>query len=200
MVWQWRRQSRRGQSHRSESVGYTASQITVTPFDPMGPTLTGAESLDAGPRTGQPQQRLVSGPFPQEGPPLPSPRVLPIPVGLSSKELAQLRSRSQPTDGWSSNPLLNVTTDRGAATSSHRPKIRDFTCSRKTITWGLRCSNLVRRDHGRDMMKRRQVMPVRTGPHRLALYTGFEYFGLCLKNLHTRSRRSVLLTPYSTVL
>ncbi len=43
-----------------------------------------------------------------------------IPIGLSSKELAQLRSdglRPQPTDGWSSDLSLvaTVTTDEGVA-------------------------------------------------------------------------------------
>ncbi len=125
----WRRRSRRGQSHRRESAGHDSPggvinlhpQITVTPFNSMGPTLTGAAQLHAGSQTGQ-QQWLVYGPSSSEGSPLPSPRVLSesVPVGMSSKELAQLRSRSQPTDGHLLNPSPTITTDRGAATSSSR--------------------------------------------------------------------------------
>jgi len=52
---------------------------------------------------------------------MPSSRALPLPVGLSGKELARLRnesSHSQLTDALSSGLLLTATTELGAATSS----------------------------------------------------------------------------------
>ncbi|KAI9447112.1 hypothetical protein BJY52DRAFT_375069 [Lactarius psammicola] len=124
----WRRRSRRGQSQSHESVRYVSPggvidlrpQGTVTPFNRMGPTLAEAAPLHAGPQAEQ-QQWLVYGPSSLEGPPLPSSRVLSVPVGLSSKELAQLRSRSQPTNGgFSPDPPPTATTDRGGATPSSR--------------------------------------------------------------------------------
>ncbi|KAH9028327.1 hypothetical protein EDB84DRAFT_1606703 [Lactarius hengduanensis] len=57
----------------------TDGQILM-PFNPTGPTLTGAASLDTRPQTDQQQP------------------VAPVPVGFSSKEPAQLRSRSRSTD------------------------------------------------------------------------------------------------------
>ncbi|KAH9000989.1 hypothetical protein EDB83DRAFT_2275918 [Lactarius deliciosus] len=118
----WRRRSRRRQSHRRESAGDASlggvtnpsPQITVTPFSQMGQTLTGAAPLD--PRSQTEQQ--VDGPSPSEGSPLLLPRGSPVPVGLSSKELARLRSRSPPTDGRSPNLSQVILTHRGAATPS----------------------------------------------------------------------------------
>ncbi|KAH9180839.1 hypothetical protein EDB89DRAFT_69609 [Lactarius sanguifluus] len=106
-------------SFQSEVV----SEVTVTPFDPTRPITTAIALHLAGPQTDS-QQLLLHRPSSRDDSPLP------IPVGLSDKELARLRSlangpRSQPTDGQPSNPLLTVATDRGelggvagAATSS----------------------------------------------------------------------------------
>ena len=52
--------------------------------------------------------------------PVPSSRVVPLPVSLSSKELARLRegsSHSQSTDALSSAPPLAATSERSADTS-----------------------------------------------------------------------------------
>ena len=107
----WRR---RRQSHRRTSVGPSSlgevipegTQVTVTPFNPTGSIHTDSP------------------------PPLVS-----VPVGLSSKELARLRSpanvsRSQPMDGRPSDPPLITTAERDAlgdavavATSSSEARI-----------------------------------------------------------------------------
>ncbi len=97
--------------------------MIVTPFDP---TLAG----EAGSQTNW--QQLWTGPVEPEIVPLvhaptpsdspePSPRVAPIPTGLSSKELARLRrdiSRPQSTDALLSGPSSAAIPERGAATSS----------------------------------------------------------------------------------
>ncbi|KAI9448902.1 hypothetical protein BJY52DRAFT_1309780 [Lactarius psammicola] len=130
----WRRRRR---SHRCTSVGPSSleeitsqgTQVMVTPFNPTGSTITEVAPLDAGPQTDS-QKRFFHLSSSSEDLPLPLGRVASVPVGLSSKELARLRSmtigsRSQPMDGLPSNPSLTATTDRvalggaaAAATSS----------------------------------------------------------------------------------
>ena len=137
----WRRQR---QSHRRTSVGPSSlgevmsqgTQATVTPFNPTGSTLTEVAPLDAGPQTDL-QQRLVHRSSSEDSP-LPLRGVVSVPVGLSSKELARLRSLangslSQPMDGRPSNPPLTVTatTDRdavggAAAAATSSPEARLF--------------------------------------------------------------------------
>ncbi|KAH9079603.1 hypothetical protein EDB83DRAFT_1292614 [Lactarius deliciosus] len=135
VVWRRRRQRHRrtfiGPSSFEEVMG---TQVTVTPFNPTGSTLTEVAPLDAGPRT-VPQQWSVHRSSPSEDPLLPLRGMVSVPVGLSSKELARLRSvvnesRSQPMDGRPSNSPLTTTTDRdalgdvaGAATSSSEARI-----------------------------------------------------------------------------
>ncbi|KAI9446173.1 hypothetical protein H4582DRAFT_535728 [Lactarius indigo] len=119
----WRRQRQR---HKRTSIGPSflsevmsqGTQVTVTPFDPTRP-LTEVTPLDAG--SPMPPQQLLAhrSSFP-EASSLPLRHVVTVPVGLSSKELARLRSlpaanepRSQPTDGRESTPLLTVATDTG---------------------------------------------------------------------------------------
>ncbi|KAH8977116.1 hypothetical protein EDB86DRAFT_3250304 [Lactarius hatsudake] len=120
VVWRRRRQSHRRTSIEPSSLSEIVSQgtqVTVTPFDPTGLTLAEVAPLLAGPQTDS-QQLLFHRPSSPEDSPR---RVATIPVGLSSKELARLRSlasasraRAQPTDGRpSDDPLLTVTTDRG---------------------------------------------------------------------------------------
>ncbi|KAF8260626.1 hypothetical protein EI94DRAFT_1747935 [Lactarius quietus] len=96
---------RRRQSHKSLSV-------TVTPYSPAN---TEAEPPGVRPQTDQ-QQQMVH-PFSPLDTLLSSPSVASIPVGLSSKELAQLRSngsRSEPTDGQPSDFSSAATIDRDA--------------------------------------------------------------------------------------
>ncbi|KAH9026761.1 hypothetical protein EDB85DRAFT_2291807 [Lactarius pseudohatsudake] len=93
------------------------SEVTVTPFDSTGPTTNAIALHLAEPQTDS-QQLLFHRPYSPDGSPIPLQRTVPIPVGLSDKELARLRSlengpRSQPTEGQSSNPLLTITADRG---------------------------------------------------------------------------------------
>ncbi|KAH9052588.1 hypothetical protein EDB87DRAFT_426127 [Lactarius vividus] len=114
----WRR---RRQNHRHTSVAPSSfevmsqvTQVTVTPFNPTGSTLTEVAPLDAGSQWGL--RRLAHRPSSSEDPLAPVP-LRHIPVGLSSKELAQLRSlangpRSRPIDERLSNSAL--TTDRDA--------------------------------------------------------------------------------------
>ncbi|KAH9044229.1 hypothetical protein EDB84DRAFT_1470134 [Lactarius hengduanensis] len=117
VAWHQRRQS------HGHFVGHTCAgssflrevtdqgtQVTVSPFI-TGLALTEAAPLAAG---------LVHRPSFLKDSPLPLRRVVSFPVGLSSKELAQLRlngSRSQPVDGRPSSPHLTAT-GRSAATSS----------------------------------------------------------------------------------
>ncbi len=91
----------------------------MTPFNPTGSAVTEVAPLDAGPQTGS-RQRLAHRPSSEDSP-LPLRGVVSVPVGLSSKELARLRSlangsRSQPMDGRPPNPplIVTVTTDRDA--------------------------------------------------------------------------------------
>ncbi|KAI9459512.1 hypothetical protein BJY52DRAFT_372907 [Lactarius psammicola] len=137
VVWRRRRQSYRYTSVAPSSLGEVMSQgtqVTVTPFNPTGSTLTEIAPLDAGPQTNS-QQRLAHRSPSSEDPPLPLRRVMSVPVGLSSKELARLRSLangspSQSMDERTSNPPLTATIDRGApggaaaaATSSSEARI-----------------------------------------------------------------------------
>ena len=100
--------------------------MTLTPFNP---TLTGTTELEAGSHTNLQQQ--WTEPVESETVPwahtsttsdssAPSSRVVPLPAGLSSKELARLRedhSRSQSTDALLPGPL-SATTELSADTSS----------------------------------------------------------------------------------
>ncbi|KAH9072398.1 hypothetical protein EDB83DRAFT_2261387 [Lactarius deliciosus] len=103
VVWRRRRQSHRRTSvvPSSFEVMSQGTQATVTPFNPTGSTLTEVAALDAGPQRGS--QRFAHRPSSSEGPLVPLRRVVTAPVGLSSKELARLRSlanrpRSRPID------------------------------------------------------------------------------------------------------
>lgn len=98
------------------------TRVTITPFN--------LPPLDTGPQTDLPEQLVhrSSSPPPLRG-------VVSVPVCLSSKELARLRSlanesRSQPVDRQPSNSPLTTTIDRdvpegaaGAATSSSEVRI-----------------------------------------------------------------------------
>ncbi|KAH8980364.1 hypothetical protein EDB86DRAFT_3107620 [Lactarius hatsudake] len=117
VVWRRRRRGYRRTSAEPLFPSDVVSEVTVTPFDSTGPVTTAMELHLAGPQTGS-QQLLLHRPSSPDGSPLPLQRALPIPVGLSDKELARLRSlengpRSQPTEGQPSNPPLTVTADRG---------------------------------------------------------------------------------------
>ena len=103
-IWHRRRQSHGrtdfGSSFLRESTD-PGTQVTVTPFSPIMLTLTEATPLAAGTQIDF-QQRLSHRPSSPEDLLLPLRRVQSVPVGLSSKELARLRShglRSQPLDG-----------------------------------------------------------------------------------------------------
>jgi hypothetical protein len=100
--------------------------MTLTPFNA---TLTGTTELETSSQTNS-QQRWTEPVEPETAPlvhastpsdsPAPSSRAVPLPVGLSSKELARLREdspRSQSTEALSSGPLLTVTTELGVDTS-----------------------------------------------------------------------------------
>ncbi|KAH9009217.1 hypothetical protein EDB83DRAFT_2300895, partial [Lactarius deliciosus] len=115
-----RRRRRRGYRRTSAKPSFPSevvSEDTVTPFDPTGPITTAMALPLAGPQTDT-QQMLLHRPSPRDDSQLPLRGAVTIPVGLSDKELARLRSlangpRSQPMDGQSSNSLLTVATDRG---------------------------------------------------------------------------------------
>ncbi|KAH8995425.1 hypothetical protein EDB92DRAFT_204443 [Lactarius akahatsu] len=124
----WRR---RRQSHGRTSIGspFEASgevmshgtQVTLTPSNPTRSALALPEvaPVDTRPQADS-QARLVHRSSSLEDALLPLRRVVSVPVGLSSKELARLRrspangSRSQSMDGRPSNPPLTSTADRGA--------------------------------------------------------------------------------------
>ncbi|KAH9031250.1 hypothetical protein EDB84DRAFT_1676782 [Lactarius hengduanensis] len=117
VVWRRRRRGHRRTSARPSFPSEIVSGVTVTPFDPTRPITTEIALHPAGPQTDS-QQLLFHRPYSPDDSPLPLRRTVTIPVGLSDKELARLRSLangppSQPTDGQPSNPLLTVTTDRG---------------------------------------------------------------------------------------
>jgi hypothetical protein len=95
----WRRSRRR--KLIESSLVKPDLPMTVTPFNPT--LLHASTPLDS---------------------PAPSSRVVPPPVGLSSKELARLRqdsSRPQSTDALPSGPL-STTTESGVATSSSQAR------------------------------------------------------------------------------
>ena len=127
---------RRRRRHRRKSIESSFERdvidepglpMTVTPFNP---TLIGEAELESGSQINL-QQRWTEPVEPESVPlvhastpsdsPVPSSRLVPFPIGLSSKELARLRndsSRSQSTDALSSDPLLAATTELGVATTS----------------------------------------------------------------------------------
>ena len=124
---------RRRRSRRRKSIGSMFERdvidpdlpMTVTPFNP---TFTGVAELETGHQMSRQERWTESGPesaslvhpsTPSDSP-LPSSRVVPLPLGLHSKELAQLRadnSHSQSTDALSSGTLLSPATERSADTS-----------------------------------------------------------------------------------
>ncbi|KAH8998363.1 hypothetical protein EDB86DRAFT_840433 [Lactarius hatsudake] len=125
LVWRRRRQSHGrtpiGSPFEASSLGEAMSQgtqVTLTPFEPPRSALPEVAPVDSRPQTDS-RERLVHRSFSLEDAPLPLRRVVSVPVGLSSKELARLRrspanrSRSQPMDGRPSNPPLTTTADRG---------------------------------------------------------------------------------------
>ncbi|KAH9020438.1 hypothetical protein EDB85DRAFT_520999 [Lactarius pseudohatsudake] len=117
VVWRQRRRGYRRTSAEPSFPSEVVSAVTVTPFDPTRSITTEMALHLAGPQTDS-QQLLSHRPSSRDDSPLPLGRAVTIPVGLSDKELARLRSlangpHSQPTDGQPSNPLLTVTTDRG---------------------------------------------------------------------------------------
>jgi hypothetical protein len=115
-----------GSSFLRESTNQ-GTQVTVTPFNPTMLTPTEAAPLAAGAQMDFPQW-LFSRPFSPGDSPLSLRRVASVPVGLSGKELARLRSnrlRSQSMVGRVSYPPLTVTIGRdaleGAAASPTSP-------------------------------------------------------------------------------
>ncbi|KAI9431945.1 hypothetical protein H4582DRAFT_1214442 [Lactarius indigo] len=128
VVWRRRRQSHKrasvGPSFQSEIIS-VGTQATVTPFNLTGLALTEVAPLDAGPETDL-RQLLVHPPPALEGPP-----AVTVPVGLSSKELARLRSlanasHSQPTGGWPSDPPLVATTEGAANAATSSPEAQSL--------------------------------------------------------------------------
>ena len=122
----------RRRRHRRKSIGSTFETVIMEPDWPMmvtpfNPTLNEAAGPEAGSQANL-QQRRFESVEPETVPlvhastsPVPSPRVVPVPVGLSSKELAQLRQdnlRSQSSAVRSSDPLLPATSELVVATSS----------------------------------------------------------------------------------
>ena len=98
-------------------------KVKLTPYSPG---INEAVSLGVRPQTNG-QQQMVN-------PLLSSPSVVSIPVGLSGKELARLRSnalRSEPTEGQPSDSSPAATTDRdvlggGAAEAAPSPEARSL--------------------------------------------------------------------------
>jgi hypothetical protein len=127
---------RRRRSRRRKSIGSAFERdvidvpdfpMTLTPFNA---TLTGTTELETGSQANS-QERWTEPVEPETVPlvhsstpsdsPVPSSRVVPLPVGLSSKELARLRvdsSFTQSTDALSSGPPLTATTELGVTTPS----------------------------------------------------------------------------------
>ncbi|KAH9040318.1 hypothetical protein EDB83DRAFT_1652891 [Lactarius deliciosus] len=137
VVWHRRRQNHRRTFLVSSSVEEVMSQgtrVTITPFNLPGSTLTEVAPPDTGPQTDLPEQLVHRSSSLEDSPPLLR-TVVSVPVGLSSKELARLRSlanesRSLPVDRQPSNTPLTTTIDRdvpegaaGAATSSSEVRI-----------------------------------------------------------------------------
>ncbi|KAH9077812.1 hypothetical protein EDB83DRAFT_2514525 [Lactarius deliciosus] len=122
---------RRRRSRRRKSIGSLFESdfmepdlpMTLTPFNPIH---TGVAELGTGSQTNWQRQSvepeivpLVHAPTPSDSP-MPSPRMVPVPVGLSSKELARLRednSRSQSTDALTPGPSSTAIIEQGIATS-----------------------------------------------------------------------------------
>jgi hypothetical protein len=130
LVVRHRRRQIHGHSDVGSSFRESANQgthVTVTPFNPTMLTPTEATPLAAETQMDFPQ-RLLSRPFSPGGSPLSLRRMVSVPIGLSGKELARLRSsrlRSQSMDGRPSDSPLTVTIDRdaleGAAASPTSP-------------------------------------------------------------------------------
>lgn len=121
VVWHRRRQ-RHGYGRTSAGssfLGATTShgtQVTVTPFNPTMLTPTEAAPLETATQMNF-HQRLFSRPFSPGDSPLSLRRMVSVPVGLSGKELAQLRSnrlRSQPMVRRASYTPLSVAIGRDA--------------------------------------------------------------------------------------
>lgn len=125
---------RRRRSRRAKSIESSPDTDVIDPDWPMGVVTPFDPTLDeaAEPETGS-QENLLQHPWTQpvesetvplvraSTPPVPSPRVVPVPVGLTSKALAQLRRDnllSQSTDAQPSDPPLPATAELGVATSS----------------------------------------------------------------------------------
>ncbi|KAH9000736.1 hypothetical protein EDB86DRAFT_2906085 [Lactarius hatsudake] len=113
---------RRRQDDFRKSAGTSISGSPVMTVTPFNPALAEAAPLEEGPRFGTASDRPTSS----SGPLLPpSQSVAPVPVGLTSKELARLRStaiRSPLTSHaqTSSQPTypLHITIDTGAGSPS----------------------------------------------------------------------------------
>ncbi|KAI9433017.1 hypothetical protein H4582DRAFT_2188442 [Lactarius indigo] len=130
-VWRRRRQDNFRSSAGSSFSGAAmevGSQMKVTPFTP---TLVGVAQPEAGSQGGT----ASDGPASSSEPLLPlSQNVAPVPVGLSSKELARLRStamRSPPTHTWSSPsgsqtsyPPTTISTTERSSTETPPPETR----------------------------------------------------------------------------
>ena len=121
ITWRRRRQYPASAGYPPEYI-QRHPEVTVTPFNPMGSTVTSGNVVSdaASQATEQQQQQLVSS---SEG--SSSTSFLRVPAGLSGKELAQLRStRSQPSQSPNSEYAPNTsppaatttaTTDRSSA-------------------------------------------------------------------------------------
>ncbi|KAH9063197.1 hypothetical protein EDB87DRAFT_1805777 [Lactarius vividus] len=123
------RRRRRQDNFRGSSFSGAAmeagSRMTMTPF---APTLTGVAPLEAGSQSGTASDGLTSSSEPL----LPlSQSVAPVPVGLSSKELARLRStamhsppthtQSSPSGSQPSNPPTTISISTAERTSTTTP-------------------------------------------------------------------------------
>ena len=121
VAWHRRRQSHGDgrTSPGSSFLGATTNpdtQFAVAPFNPTMLTPTEAAPLVAGTQMNF-HQRLFSRPFPQGDSPPSLRSTESVPVNLSGKELARLRSnrlRSQPMVGRASYPPLSVAIGRDA--------------------------------------------------------------------------------------
>jgi hypothetical protein len=120
LVVRHRRRQSRGHTSAGSSVFRESTnqgtQVTVTPFNPTMLTPTEAAPLAAGAQMDSPQ-RLFPRPLSSWDSPLSLRRMVSVPIGLSGKELAQLRSnrlRSQSMAGQASHPPLTVTIGRDA--------------------------------------------------------------------------------------
>ncbi|KAH9171796.1 hypothetical protein EDB89DRAFT_2096462 [Lactarius sanguifluus] len=126
------RRRRRQDNFRGSLVSDTAMEAGLqTKVTPFAPTLAGVALLEAGSQSGTAIDGLTSSSEPL----LPlSHSVTPVPVGMSSKELARLRSmaiRSQPTHTWSSpsgsqpsNPPTTISTAERSSTATPPPETR----------------------------------------------------------------------------